>query len=250
MSTTLIEEFRDVTRTRVADADTASPAREGLTGWDFDALPLEHHFRQAGVSIFPTRPSSTGDSVDIVLHDYPGDAHARAASRARPAAHAGTSPCSAIFANALCAGMRLRFSSRHWNSTATPCSMACCRPWSSKLRGLASATAVIAAFEAARQRLGRQVGSAANDAERWLTRPWRPWRGVPPPGGASRTLSGGARRPPGAARSAARQRGLSVARLRSTAPLSALWPGDADAGRAPAGELPPRPGTPGGADGS
>jgi len=71
----LVARFREETRSRVAGGGGASPAREGLTRWSIDALPARHDFRQAGVAItaYPAFVDR-GEHVDIVLHDYPGDA--------------------------------------------------------------------------------------------------------------------------------------------------------------------------------
>jgi ATP-dependent helicase HrpA len=168
---TLIEEFRDVTRTRVADADTASPAREGLAGWDFDALPLEHHFCQAGVSIvaYPALVDR-GESVDIVLHDYPGDAHGEQRRGLARLLMLGNRP--------LVRDLRKRFMR---GNAATLLFATLELDRDALLDGLLPALVLEAAgigfgdcrdrqsFEAARQRLGRQAVSAANDAERWLT---------------------------------------------------------------------------------
>ncbi|NND69118.1 MAG: DUF3418 domain-containing protein, partial [Halioglobus sp.] len=71
----LIERFREDTRAVVSARDEDSPVREGLTRWDFDALPREWRFRQAGADIvsFPAL-ADRGDSVAIVLCDYPAQA--------------------------------------------------------------------------------------------------------------------------------------------------------------------------------
>ncbi len=71
----LIERFRDDTRAVVSARDEDSPAREGLTRWDFDELPREWRFRQAGADIiaFPAL-ADCGDSVAIQLCDYPAQA--------------------------------------------------------------------------------------------------------------------------------------------------------------------------------
>ncbi len=49
--------------------------RTGLTRWDFDELPEEHRFRQAGIEIlaYPAL-ADRGEHVDRVLCDYPGEA--------------------------------------------------------------------------------------------------------------------------------------------------------------------------------
>ncbi len=72
----IVGQFREQTRVQVAQGGEASPAREGIGRWDFESLAPEFRFRQAGVSIvaYPGLVDR-GDSVDIALHDYPGDAY-------------------------------------------------------------------------------------------------------------------------------------------------------------------------------
>jgi len=74
----LVERFRDHTRQSLSTRQDDSPAREGLLRWDFDALPAEWRFRQAGVDIvaYPALVDA-GDAVDIALCDYPGEARLR-----------------------------------------------------------------------------------------------------------------------------------------------------------------------------
>ena len=71
----LIRRFREDTRQSIGAAEQASPAREGLLDWDFDTLPREWRFRQAGVDIvaWPALVDR-GDSVAIELRDYTGAA--------------------------------------------------------------------------------------------------------------------------------------------------------------------------------
>ncbi|MDX1732733.1 MAG: ATP-dependent RNA helicase HrpA [Halioglobus sp.] len=71
----LIEQFRDDTRQSVSAGQQDSPAREGITRWDFGDLPQRWQFRQAGLEIvaWPALVDR-GDSVAIELCDYPGQA--------------------------------------------------------------------------------------------------------------------------------------------------------------------------------
>ncbi|MDP5054580.1 MAG: ATP-dependent RNA helicase HrpA, partial [Congregibacter sp.] len=71
----LISEFQDATRQQLTTQDGNSPARQGLLDWDFQSLPREHSFRQAGVDIL-AYPGlfDAGESVDIKLFDYPAEA--------------------------------------------------------------------------------------------------------------------------------------------------------------------------------
>ncbi|MEO1081425.1 MAG: ATP-dependent RNA helicase HrpA [Pseudomonadota bacterium] len=73
----IVGQFREQTRVQVAQGGAESPAREGIGHWDFDSLAAQFRFRQAGVAIvaYPGLVDR-GDSVDIALHDYPGDAYA------------------------------------------------------------------------------------------------------------------------------------------------------------------------------
>ncbi|RLQ23212.1 ATP-dependent RNA helicase HrpA [Seongchinamella sediminis] len=69
----LIETYRSDTRQSIGEDRGDSPAREGITRWDFDALGREWRFRQAGVEIL-SYPAlvDRGESVAIELCDYPG----------------------------------------------------------------------------------------------------------------------------------------------------------------------------------
>lgn len=72
---TLVEQFRDDTRQSISAGAQASPARAGISSWDFDDLPERWQFRQAGVDILAWPAlEDCGDSVSIVLCDYPGRA--------------------------------------------------------------------------------------------------------------------------------------------------------------------------------
>lgn len=72
---TLLQQFRDQVRESVTTTEVSSPARTGLTRWDFDDLPREWHFKQAGVDIvaYPALLDA-GQAVDIALCDYPHEA--------------------------------------------------------------------------------------------------------------------------------------------------------------------------------
>jgi ATP-dependent helicase HrpA len=74
----LVARFRDHTRQSLSSRQDDSPAREGLVRWDFDALPDEWRFRQAGVDIvaYPALVDA-GAAVDIALCDYPAEARLR-----------------------------------------------------------------------------------------------------------------------------------------------------------------------------
>jgi ATP-dependent helicase HrpA len=75
---TLIERFRSDTRQSInADPDD-SPARSGISRWDFGDLAREWRFRQAGVEIvsYPALVDK-GDTAAIELCDYPGEARLR-----------------------------------------------------------------------------------------------------------------------------------------------------------------------------
>ncbi|AQA19375.1 ATP-dependent RNA helicase HrpA [Halioglobus japonicus] len=68
----LIDRFRDDTRQSVGKAKTASPARDGLTRWDFGDVPREWRFRQAGQDIvsYPALvPREKGAAIELC--DYP-----------------------------------------------------------------------------------------------------------------------------------------------------------------------------------
>ncbi|MGB1140143.1 MAG: ATP-dependent RNA helicase HrpA [Halioglobus sp.] len=71
----LVQAFSDDTRQSMAGAGEDSPARSGLTAWNFGELGTEHRSRQAGVDIvsFPALVDQ-GDSVAIELCDYPWQA--------------------------------------------------------------------------------------------------------------------------------------------------------------------------------
>ncbi|KAA1193258.1 ATP-dependent RNA helicase HrpA [Pseudohalioglobus sediminis] len=68
----LIEQYRSDTRQSLSSDERESPARAGITRWDFDALPREWRFRQAGIEIlsFPALVDHR-DTVAIELCDYP-----------------------------------------------------------------------------------------------------------------------------------------------------------------------------------
>ena len=72
----LVERFRDDTRQSISSGHSESPARQGITRWDFDALPEQWRFRQAGVDIvaYPALQDA-GETAAIVLCDYPGEAY-------------------------------------------------------------------------------------------------------------------------------------------------------------------------------
>jgi ATP-dependent helicase HrpA len=68
----LIEKYRSDTRQSLSADKRDSPAREGITRWDFPELPREWRFRQAGLEIL-SYPAlvDRDDSVAIELCDYP-----------------------------------------------------------------------------------------------------------------------------------------------------------------------------------
>jgi ATP-dependent helicase HrpA len=72
----LIAQFRSDTRQSVSAGRESSPAKEGLTRWDFGEVPREWRFRQAGVEIvsYPALVDR-GETVAIELCDYQGTAH-------------------------------------------------------------------------------------------------------------------------------------------------------------------------------
>ena len=74
----LVNRFRGDTRQSVSAGRAHSPARSGISRWDFGELPREWRFRQAGLEIlsFPALVDES-DSVAIVLCDYPGEARLR-----------------------------------------------------------------------------------------------------------------------------------------------------------------------------
>jgi ATP-dependent helicase HrpA len=71
----LVRQFRDDTRQSISSGAQDTPARDGITRWDFGDLPREWRFKQAGVEIV-SWPAlvDRGDSVAIELCDYPDDA--------------------------------------------------------------------------------------------------------------------------------------------------------------------------------
>ncbi|WOJ95509.1 ATP-dependent RNA helicase HrpA [Congregibacter brevis] len=71
----LIAEFQEATREHLTTQGGDSPARVGLTSWDFQDLEREYAFRQAGVDIraYPALDDG-GDTASIALFDYPGEA--------------------------------------------------------------------------------------------------------------------------------------------------------------------------------
>ena len=80
----LIRRFRGQTAEQVSAIPDDSPAREGLTRWDFEDLPSQWRFQQAGVDIvsYPALVDD-GDRVSIQLFDYPG----------KPGSHIGGGWC-------------------------------------------------------------------------------------------------------------------------------------------------------------
>jgi ATP-dependent helicase HrpA len=74
----LIERFRTDTRQSISSSEQISPAREGVSRWDFGELPREWRFRQAGVDIvsYPALVDKE-QTVAIELCDYPGEARLR-----------------------------------------------------------------------------------------------------------------------------------------------------------------------------
>ncbi len=71
----LIAQFRCDTRQSMSPATGDTPARAGISRWDFGDVPREWRFRQAGVDIvaYPGLVDQ-GGSVDIELFDYPAQA--------------------------------------------------------------------------------------------------------------------------------------------------------------------------------
>jgi ATP-dependent RNA helicase HrpA len=71
----LITQFRSDTRQSVSADKESSPAKGGLTRWDFGEVPDEWRFRQAGVEIvsYPALVDC-GETVAIELCDYQGSA--------------------------------------------------------------------------------------------------------------------------------------------------------------------------------
>jgi len=71
----LVRRFRGHASQQVSSERGDSPARGGITRWDFGDLPREWRFRQAGADIvsYPALRGD-GDEVAITLCDYPGEA--------------------------------------------------------------------------------------------------------------------------------------------------------------------------------
>jgi ATP-dependent helicase HrpA len=71
----LVTRFRGDTSQSISSGQVDSPARSGLTRWDFGELSREWRFRQAGVAIV-SYPALTeeGETAGVVLCDYPGEA--------------------------------------------------------------------------------------------------------------------------------------------------------------------------------
>jgi ATP-dependent helicase HrpA len=72
----LIEQFQDANREHLASVAGDSPARTGLLRWDFEQLPRQYQFRQAGIDIlaYPALVDCA-ESADIRLFDYPSEAY-------------------------------------------------------------------------------------------------------------------------------------------------------------------------------
>ncbi|MFT4615171.1 MAG: ATP-dependent helicase HrpA, partial [Bacteroidia bacterium] len=71
----LVSQFREDTRAQISNRGDDSPAREGIERWNFDDLPREWRFRQAGSDIvsYPALVDR-GDDCAIELCDYPPEA--------------------------------------------------------------------------------------------------------------------------------------------------------------------------------
>ena len=71
----LVTRFRSDTRQSISTDRGDSPARQGISRWDFEEIPTEWRFRQAGVDIvsYPAL-ADEGETVAVVLCDYPGEA--------------------------------------------------------------------------------------------------------------------------------------------------------------------------------
>jgi len=71
----LIGHFRSDTRESMTSTTGDTPAKAGMTRWDFGDIPQEWRFRQAGVDIvaYPGLVDK-GKSVDVELFDYPAQA--------------------------------------------------------------------------------------------------------------------------------------------------------------------------------
>ncbi|MCB1678449.1 MAG: ATP-dependent RNA helicase HrpA [Halioglobus sp.] len=74
----LVQRYARDTRAQINAAGSDSPAREGLSSWDFDTLPRQWRLRQAGIDIL-SYPAlvDRGETVSIELCDYPGSAYLR-----------------------------------------------------------------------------------------------------------------------------------------------------------------------------
>ena len=74
----LVQRFREDTSQSISAGPANSPARSGISRWDFGDLPRQWRFRQAGVDIvsYPALVDE-GESVAIALCDYPGEARLR-----------------------------------------------------------------------------------------------------------------------------------------------------------------------------
>ena len=72
---TLVEASREETRESLAGPEENGPLAEGLTRWELDDIPGVWRTEQAGVTI-ESWPGlvDRGDSVDLCLFDYPGEA--------------------------------------------------------------------------------------------------------------------------------------------------------------------------------
>ena len=166
----MLARYRGHAKRQVSAGDANSPARTGLTTWDFDALPETFTFRQAGVSI-RAYPALTDreESVDIVLHDYPADAgvaHRRGVARLLILEH-----------KALFRELRKRLF-RGNETTLLLATLEVDRR--ALIEALLPAIALAAAeldfrmprdragFDEARVLVGRGAVAAANEVERWL----------------------------------------------------------------------------------
>lgn len=74
----LVTRFRSDTRQSISTDRGDSPARQGISRWDFEEIPTEWRFRQAGVDIvsYPAL-ADEGETVAVVLCDYAGEARQR-----------------------------------------------------------------------------------------------------------------------------------------------------------------------------
>ncbi|MEE4279672.1 MAG: ATP-dependent RNA helicase HrpA [Halieaceae bacterium] len=166
----LVERFREKTRDKVAAGGTESPAREGLGSWDFDRLPAEHRFRQAGVAItaFPALVDR-GDAVDIQLCDYPGDAfvaHRRGVARLLQLSNR---PLFRELRKRLLRGNEVTLLLAALDLSRDAVLDAAVPALALEASGIAFGDCRDrAVFEAAEQQLKRRAGSEANEFERWL----------------------------------------------------------------------------------